>query len=63
MDVALLCASILPGQRLTFAGKEIRPATQPSIKSLLLCRVRVDLGDSPDRFVVSGRGELHFGID
>lgn len=51
-----------------FAGKEGKFVTSRNIKDRLTkellynVALRVDQGDSPDRFVVSGRGELHLSV-
>ncbi len=51
-----------------FAGKEGKYVTSRNIKERLErelvhnVALRVEQGDTPDKFVVSGRGELHLGV-
>ncbi|MEC9076371.1 MAG: translational GTPase TypA [Pseudomonadota bacterium] len=51
-----------------FAGKDGKYVTSRNIKDRLdrelihNVALRVELGDSPDKFVVSGRGELHLSV-
>ena len=51
-----------------FAGKEGKYVTSRNIKERLdrelihNVALRVEQGDSPDKFVVSGRGELHLSV-